>query len=306
MKKEEKIMKTKKIVIGAMAAAMLSLSVCSVAPAVAADETVQISVSKTTVEAGEQFTVDVSLADIPSTGIQCCNFSIKYDSAVLKITDIKAGKLAGSVSGDSSSSLLPTFNSYAENEGSISVMWSTSVDEASNWIKGEGIFCTITGTVASGAKAGTVADISIVPTDRETYAGSGVKNTEIDCGYTKDGAKVSYAVKTAAGSVTVAGGEETTTTKPAETTTNPATETTTKPAETTSGTGKVTLKGDANVDGKVTVADAVAILQSIGNKDKYELKPQGKLNGDVDGVAGITGSDALRIQMLDAGKITEL
>nr|AEV59212.1 scaffoldin C [Ruminococcus flavefaciens] len=299
-------MKTKKIVIGAMAAAMLSLSVCSVAPAVAADEKWQISVPKTTVKAGEQFTVDVSLADIPSTGIQCCNFSIKYDSAVLKITDITAGKLAGSVSGDSSSSLLPTFNSYAENEGSISVMWSTSVDESSNWIKGEGTFCTITGTVASGAKAGTVADISIVPTDRETYAGSGVKNTEIDCGYTKDGAKV-YAVKTTAGSVTVAGGEVTTTTKPAETTTKPATETTTKPAETTSGTGKVnSLKGDANVDGKVTVADAVAILQSIGNKDKYELKPQGKLNGKVDGVVGITGSDALRIQMLDAGKITEL
>ena len=40
-------MKTKKIVIGAMAAAMLSLSVCSIAPAVAADETVQISASKT-------------------------------------------------------------------------------------------------------------------------------------------------------------------------------------------------------------------------------------------------------------------
>ncbi len=38
-------MKTKKIVIGAMAAAMLSLSVCSMIPASAADETVQISVS---------------------------------------------------------------------------------------------------------------------------------------------------------------------------------------------------------------------------------------------------------------------
>jgi hypothetical protein len=298
-------MKTKKIVIGAMAAAMLSLSVCSVAPAVAADETVQISVSKTTAEAGGQFTVDVSLADIPSTGIQCCNFSIKYDSAVLKITDIKAGKLAGSVSGDSSSSLLPTFNSYAENEGSISVMWSTSVDESSNWIKGEGTFCTITGTVSSNAKPGTVAEISIVPTDRETYSGSGVKNTEIDCGYTKDGAKVSYAVKTTAGNVTVPSAETTTTTTQAPVTT------TTQPTETTTTEGgndkpEVTLKGDANVDGKVTVADAVAILQSIGNKDKYALKPQGKINGDVDGVAGITGSDALRIQMLDAGKITEL
>lgn len=271
-------MKTKKIVIGAMAAAMLSLSVCSIAPAVAADETVQISVGETTAEAGGQFTVDVSMADIPSTGIQACNFTIEYDSAVLTITDVKPGALAGSVSGDSSTALLPSFNSFAENEGSISVIWSTALDDSSSWMKGEGTFCTISGTVAADAAAGTVAKISVVPTNRETFENSGEVNTEIDCGYlNKDGVKVTYAVKTTAGSVTVAGGED-------------------------SGY----LKGDANVDGSVTVADAVAILQSIGNRDKYELKPQGKINGDVDGVPGITGADALRIQMLDAGVIDEL
>jgi hypothetical protein len=283
MKKEEKIMKTKKIVIGAMAAAMLSLSVCSIAPAVAADETVQISVGKTTAEAGGQFTVDVSMADIPSTGIQCCEFSIKYDSAVIKITDVKAGKLAGSVSGDSSASLLPSFNSYAENEGLISVMWSTSVDSASSWITGEGTFCTISGTVASNAKPGAVAEISVVPTDRETHSGSSEKNTAIDCGYTKDGAKVAYAVKANAGSVTVAGGETTTTTQP-----------------------KKTVRGDANEDGSVTVADAVAILQFIGNKDKYNLTDQGKLNADVDDNPGVTPNDALTIQKWDAGVIKTL
>ncbi|MCR4888662.1 MAG: leucine-rich repeat protein [Ruminococcus sp.] len=60
------------------------------------------------------------------------------------------------------------------------------------------------------------------------------------------------------------------------------------------------LLGDANLDTKVTVADAVAILQSIGNRDKYELKPQGKINADVDGVEGVTANDALTIQKLDA------
>ena len=275
-------MKTKKIVIGAMAAAMLSLSVCSIAPAVAADETVQISVSKTTAEAGGQFTVDVSMADIPSNGIQCCNFSIQYDSSVLEITDIKAGKLAGSVSGDSSASLLPTFNSYAENKGSIAVMWSTSVDSASSWISGEGTFCTITGKVAANASNGTVAEISIVPTDRETREKSGEKNTAIDCGYTKDGAKVSYNVKTTAGSVTI-GSTQTTTTEPS--------------------TGKKGVRGDANESGDVTVADAVAILQSIGNKDKYALKPQGLANADVYHTGdGGTAADALTIQQVDAGK----
>nr|AEV59176.1 scaffoldin C [Ruminococcus flavefaciens] len=285
-------MKTKKIVIGAMAAAMLSLSVCSIAPAVAADETVQISVSKTTAEAGGEFKVDVSLADIPTTGPQCCNFAIKYDPKVLTIKDITAGTLAGTVSGDASSSMLPNFNNYSQ-EGLISVMWSTSVDDASKWLKGEGTFCTITGTVAAGTANGTVSEITVLPTSRETYDGSGVMNDAFDCGYLKDGVKVNFNVKPNAGSVTI-GSEETTTTPPATTTT------------TTENKPGVSLRGDANLDNKVSVADAVAILQSIANKDKYALKPQGAVNGDVEGNNdGITGA-ALRIQKWDAGAITTL
>nr|AEV58529.1 scaffoldin C [Ruminococcus flavefaciens]AEV58665.1 scaffoldin C [Ruminococcus flavefaciens] len=285
-------MKTKKIVIGAMAAAMLSLSVCSIAPAVAADETVQISVSKTTAEAGGEFKVDVSLADIPTTGLQCCNFAIKYDPKVLTIKDITAGTLAGTVSGDASSSMLPNFNNYSQ-EGLISVMWSTSVDDASKWLKGEGTFCTITGTVAAGTANGTVSEITVLPTSRETYDGSGVMNDAFDCGYLKDGVKVNFNVKPNAGSVTI-GSEETTTTPPATTTT-------------TENKLGVSLRGDANLDNKVSVADAVAILQSIANKDKYALKPQGAVNGDVEGNNdGITGADALRIQKWDAGAITTL
>nr|AEV58619.1 scaffoldin C [Ruminococcus flavefaciens] len=285
-------MKTKEIVIGAMAAAMLSLSICSIAPAVAADETVQISVSKTTAEAGGEFKVDVSLADIPTTGLQCCNFAIKYDPKVLTIKDITAGTLAGTVSGDASSSMLPNFNNYSQ-EGLISVMWSTSVDDASKWLKGEGTFCTITGTVAAGTANGTVSEITVLPTSRETYDGSGVMNDAFDCGYLKDGVKVNFNVKPNAGSVTI-GSEETTTTPPATTTT-----TENKPG--------VSLRGDANLDNKVSVADAVAILQSIANKDKYALKPQGAVNGDVEGNNdGITGADALRIQKWDAGAITTL
>nr|AEV58440.1 scaffoldin C [Ruminococcus flavefaciens] len=285
-------MKTKKIVIGAMAAAMLSLSVCSIAPAVAADETVQISVSKTTAEAGGEFKVDVSLADIPTTGLQCCNFAIKYDPKVLTIKDIHCRYVGRNCKVVMlSSSMLPNFNNYSQ-EGLISVMWSTSVDDASKWLKGEGTFCTITGTVAAGTANGTVSEITVLPTSRETYDGSGVMNDAFDCGYLKDGVKVNFNVKPNAGSVTI-GSEETTTTPPATTTTE------NKPG--------VSLRGDANLDNKVSVADAVAILQSIANKDKYALKPQGAVNGDVEGNNdGITGADALRIQKWDAGAITTL
>lgn len=63
--------------------------------------------------------------------------------------------------------------------------------------------------------------------------------------------------------------------------------------------------GDANLDGKVNVADAVAVLQYIANKGKYPLDPQGLVNAEVDGGAGLTGTDAVVIQQVDAGLIKQ-
>ena len=62
-----------------------------------------------------------------------------------------------------------------------------------------------------------------------------------------------------------------------------------------------TKYGDANEDGKVNIADAVAILQYVANASKYALTETGKANADIDGQAGITGTDAIVIQKLDAG-----
>ena len=66
------------------------------------------------------------------------------------------------------------------------------------------------------------------------------------------------------------------------------------------------LWGDANEDEDVTVADATTILQFIGNKDKYKLGEKGKKQADVvDNGEGITGTDALAIQMMDAKLINQ-
>ena len=92
------------------------------------------------------------------------------------------------------------------------------------------------------------------------------------------------------------------------TTTETTTATSSASTTTTSAeAAEVTLLGDANVDGKVTVADAVAILQSIANGDKYGLKPVGKANADCCDVGdGVTAKDALAIQRLDAKVIDRL
>ena len=69
---------------------------------------------------------------------------------------------------------------------------------------------------------------------------------------------------------------------------------------------KVTLWGDANCDGKVTIADATAIIQALGNQDEYALSEQGALNADVvDNGDGVTGADANAIQAIEAGFVKQ-
>lgn len=68
----------------------------------------------------------------------------------------------------------------------------------------------------------------------------------------------------------------------------------------TSVTEQFIPKGDANCDEKVSLADAVAILQFIANRDKYDLTEQGRKNADVNGDGGVTAADALEIQKMDS------
>lgn len=75
------------------------------------------------------------------------------------------------------------------------------------------------------------------------------------------------------------------------------------------------LKGDANCDGKVTIADAILIMQYLSNPDKYgpggsapgHITSQGMKNGDVEGNGnGITNMDALEIQGFLMGTVEKL
>ena len=62
------------------------------------------------------------------------------------------------------------------------------------------------------------------------------------------------------------------------------------------------IRGDANCDGSVNLADAVLIMQNIANPNKYKITAQGKLNGDVDETGdGLTTNDAYKIQQFVLG-----
>ncbi|MBQ6943790.1 MAG: 1,4-beta-glucanase [Ruminococcus sp.] len=95
-------------------------------------------------------------------------------------------------------------------------------------------------------------------------------------------------------------GTEPPTSKPPTSTENPTTKPTTPPDEDV-------VYGDANNDGTVSIADAAAILQAIGNADKYALTEIGIKNADCyEPGSGLTAADALAIQKLDAGIIKSL
>ncbi|MCM1315521.1 MAG: glycoside hydrolase family 9 protein [Alistipes senegalensis] len=82
------------------------------------------------------------------------------------------------------------------------------------------------------------------------------------------------------------------------TTTTTQTTTTTTKAPITSNL----LLGDANGDGKVSVADAVLIMQSLSNPTAYQLTAEQAVAADVVNKGdGVTTMDALAIQMLDIG-----
>lgn len=79
---------------------------------------------------------------------------------------------------------------------------------------------------------------------------------------------------------------------------------TTKP---TGSTSTDILYGDANLDGSVDIADAVAVASYVGNSEANALKAQGLINADVQGDGnGVNASDALTIQQYIAGVVKEL
>ena len=73
------------------------------------------------------------------------------------------------------------------------------------------------------------------------------------------------------------------------------------------GTSDDVLYGDANADGKVDVADVVAVAAYVGSAENNKLTDEGLKNADVQGIGdGVTANDALAIQQYLAGSLKEL
>lgn len=299
-------MKAKRTIACAAALAMLASSAVSFSASAA--NAVTLKVGEATAQASESFTVDVSVKDVPATKINVLDFALSYDSSALTIESVKLGPAGDTASGDSTASEAPILSSKITTNA-VNISWSTGLDSAS-WIAEEGVVFTITGTVNADAADGKYP-IQIQPIDRETYPGSGEKNSKVLVGYVYGTDSATYEVNAEDGFVEVTSkGETTTTTTVTTDSEQPGTSTTTtasttaKPGSDTNLPNPDVLYGDVNVDGKVSLVDAVMLNKAVA--DVVTLGDAARANADCNVDKEINGTDAIILLQFLSHIIDEL
>lgn len=301
-------MKAKRTIACVAALAMLASSAISFSASAA--NAVTLKVGEATAQASESFTVDVSVKDVPATKINVLDFALSYDSSALTIESVKLGPAGDTASGDSTASEAPILSSKITTNA-VNISWSTGLDSAS-WIAEEGVVFTITGTVNADAADGKYP-IQIQPIDRETYPGSGEKNSKVLVGYVYGTDSATYEVNAEDGFVEVTSKGETTTTTTTTVTTDPeqpgtstttTTSTTAKPGSDTNLPNPDVLYGDVNVDGKVSLVDAVMLNKAVA--DVVTLGDAARANADCNVDKEINGTDAIILLQFLSHIIDEL
>ena len=263
------------------AAACLIATACtaslfSTVASVSAADAITIGAETKSVESGKEFTVDISLAGVPSSGIAGLDFAIKYDTSLMEVTGVTEG--AVSKTNDKQVEGFSSNLATNINNGAVSVLWATgSVSDNSKWIKSDGVLLTL------NCKAKADGDAKV----------------EITKGVRKDATGIDIAVEglavvngtAKAGTITIGGK-----------TTEPSPTTTTKPTETTApGT---TLLGDVDCDGKVDITDITTLAISL--VDKKPVTGQAAINADVDKDGSVALTDLARIKQFVSKVIDKL
>lgn len=271
-------MKAKRM-MAALLAGTMAASVASFMTASAAGEKVSISASKETAAPGEAFSIDVSLADIPASGLCTVDFALAFDTSLVTISDVSTGALcdtgAAAAEGKIDASIANTTFEWNVIDDQICLLWVTGLKDSAYWLKQGGVFVTIKGTVKDTAKDGSVCNFDIVPVAREAFPETGVANSDILMGAVdSDGVVTKYATTLANGALTIA------------------------------SAGDV-MYGDITEDGKVTIADLVMIARYAAEDAEMTMpSEQGLRNADCNGDGKINSSDCTMVARYLAHLIT--
>ncbi|MBR6108087.1 MAG: Cohesin domain protein [Oscillospiraceae bacterium] len=271
-------MKKAKIVSGLMA---LAMTVAATGISASAADSVQVTIGKDKVSAGEKFSVTVDLGSVPSSGLNSIDFAIDYDETLLTISDVSLGTVGDTGAKSQEGDYGDTVFNWKDNGSQVIIVWSTGLEDSSYWIKKSGTFVTITGTAKSNAAKGSVAKLEGVSVDRAEYPGGGANKDTLFSAVAVDGSQTDYAASFTAGSVTI--GDEETTTPPSN-----------------------AVWGDVDCNGDVDVRDSVLLARLVGSDDTLkddDVTDQGKNNADVTHDGRADSNDLSKLMRYMAGYI---
>lgn len=274
-------MKKTKIISGLMAMAMTAMSLGISASAA---DSVAVKIGTDTVEAaGKAFSVDVELGSVPSSGLSSIDFAINYNSDELKITDVKLGTIGETGAKSEEGDLGDTVFNWYDNGKQIVIIWSTGLTDSKYWVKSDGVFVTLSGTVKDGVAAGTTSKLEGAGAKRKTYPDSSA-DASAYLSAVGASATTNYEAAFTAGSVEVASGST--------------------PSSSTQNTEADW--GNVNCKGQVDVADAVLLARFVAEDSEANVSAQGKINADVDHNGSLTGDDTIKILKFIAKLVDDL
>lgn len=176
-----------------MLAAVTFITAAMVGTAVYAADKVNAELSEAyAVEDGE-YTVYLSLDNVPQNGISGIDLAVEYDSTMLSVDSVE------SLVKDKTDTSNVMFDTYNKN-GRVNICWMVDSDRT---LSGPGKVFAISGKVLSGVSAGSETKLEVVPVSRTIYDGSSAVNDGIFIGYSVNDDEVCYDVSSTAGRVMV-------------------------------------------------------------------------------------------------------
>ena len=192
-----------------------------------------LALDRTAADTDGHFTSTLSLEELPQTGLCALEFAIAYDSAALEITDVKLLYDTGAQKAEvlANPKLADTVFRYEDRGGLLWIRWATALD-AEYWLRTEQPFFTVSGTLKGEMPKGTATELKLVS------AAGDAADAVIAAGYLDaDGTSHHCGTTVQNGAVW-------------------------KPVDETGAT----IRGDLDLDGKRTVADAVLMHRAISEE----------------------------------------
>ncbi len=260
------------LIAGCLACGLVTAKAGSVSADAELPETV-LRVERTAANADGSFTASVYLDTLPETGLGALEFVIAYDAAALSITGAELLYDTGAQNAQQIAypDLAETVFTCSDDRGGMfGVRWATVLSNADYWLKEERPFFRLSGVLKDEMPEGACAELRIVPP-----AGLPA-DSDIPAGFLDTDNVIHRSP------VTVQNGAIW------------------KPIDETGAT----MYGDMNLDGQVTVSDAVMMQRAIAEELALSAAAYANADCEFDGLLTISDiSLMLRYLTDDAGDV---